>query len=95
MKILVLGSDGYIGYPLTQHLLKEGHQVIGLDNYSRRERVNYLGSNSLTPIKEPDIRTKYLNTLGEYLGTIQHTLNEHSIDGLKNAIRKFLHLITQ
>jgi len=58
MKILVLGSDGYIGYPLTQHLLKEGHQVIGLDNYSRRERVNYLGSNSLTPIKEPDIRNK-------------------------------------
>jgi len=89
MKILVLGSDGYIGYPLTQHLLKEGHQVIGLDNYSRRGRVSYLGSNSLTPIKEPDIRTKYLNTLGEYLGTIQHTLNEHSIDGLKNAIRKF------
>lgn len=50
MKILVLGSDGYIGWPLTLHLLDKGHNVACLDNGSRRVRVKALGSNSLTPI---------------------------------------------
>jgi len=31
MKILVLGSDGYIGYPLTLHLLNRGYEV--MDKY--------------------------------------------------------------
>lgn len=50
MRILVLGYDGYIGWPLTNHLIKEGHELICLDNYSRRRRVNEIGSNSLVGI---------------------------------------------
>lgn len=60
MKILILGSDGYIGYSLTLHLLKKGHNVTGLDNFSRRRRVNDLGSESLTPITSPIGRKSYL-----------------------------------
>lgn len=56
MRILILGWDGYIGYPLTQHLLSKGHNVFGIDNCSRRERVEEVGSNSLIPIISRDTR---------------------------------------
>lgn len=51
MKILILGYDGYIGYPLTLNLLKQDHTVFCIDNYSRRKYVNDIGSDSLTPIQ--------------------------------------------
>lgn len=50
MRIMVLGSDGYIGHSLALDLLKQGHEVFMADNYSRRERVKDEGSESLTPI---------------------------------------------
>ena len=34
MKILVTGSSGFIGYHLINELLKDGHEVIGVDNHS-------------------------------------------------------------
>lgn len=51
MRILVLGCDGYIGWALTNDLLNKGHEVIGVDNASRRRRIDEMGSNSLIPIK--------------------------------------------
>jgi len=51
MKVLILGIDGYIGYALAQHLSSRGDEVCGVDNLSRRERVEAIKSDSLTPIK--------------------------------------------
>jgi len=50
MKIMILGLDGYIGWPLAKHLRDRGHEVIGLDNLVRRFRVEHEGSTSLIPI---------------------------------------------
>ena len=61
MKILILGNDGYIGYPLTLHLLKKGYKVFGVDDYSRRRRVNEVNSDSLTPILSAIGRKGYLS----------------------------------
>lgn len=36
MKIMILGADGYIGWPLTQYLLSKGHEVIAIDNCVKR-----------------------------------------------------------
>lgn len=65
MKVLILGSDGYIGFPLSLHLKELGHEIRGVDNCSRRMRVSEVGSNSLIPIndevrKQFDISTHYV-----------------------------------
>jgi len=36
MKILVLGGDGYLGWPTVMHLSEHGHDVLAVDNYMRR-----------------------------------------------------------
>jgi UDP-sulfoquinovose synthase len=36
MKILVLGADGYLGWPTSMYFSQRDHEVIGIDNYFRR-----------------------------------------------------------
>ena len=35
MKILLTGSQGFIGSYICNELLKQGHYVVGMDNYSK------------------------------------------------------------
>ena len=39
MKVLVTGSAGFIGGYLVEELLRRGHEVVGLDNYSKYGKV--------------------------------------------------------
>lgn len=41
----------HIGWPLALHLTSEGHEVHGIDNFSRRRNVKEIGSWSAIPIK--------------------------------------------
>jgi len=50
LKILVLGGDGFCGWPTTLHLSAAGHDVVVVDNLSRRNIDNELEVSSLTPI---------------------------------------------
>ena len=60
MKITVLGSDGYLGFPLVLKLLARGHEVIGVDNLSRRNRVREMGCHSAVPLPDPHTRVAAL-----------------------------------
>jgi UDP-sulfoquinovose synthase len=51
MKIVVFGGDGFCGWPTALHLSASGHEVILVDNLSRRKIDIDLGVSSLTPIK--------------------------------------------
>jgi UDP-sulfoquinovose synthase len=51
MKILVLGGDGYLGWPTALHLCNAGHEVAVADNYVRRQYDHELGVESLVPIE--------------------------------------------
>lgn len=51
MKVLIMGMDGYLGWPLSMYLSKRGHEVSGVDNFSRRKNVAEMGSCSATPIR--------------------------------------------
>ena len=53
MKILVLGGDGYCGWPTSLHLSDAGHEVVIVDNCVRRQIDHELKAQSLTPIADP------------------------------------------
>ena len=50
MKVLVLGGDGFCGWPTALHLSGRGDDVVIVDNLSRRAIDQELGAESLTPI---------------------------------------------
>jgi UDP-sulfoquinovose synthase len=50
MRILVLGGDGYLGWPTAVHLSAAGHEVGVADNFARRSYDEELGVESLVPI---------------------------------------------
>ena len=58
MKVLVLGGDGYCGWPTSLHLSDVGHEVVLVDNFVRRTIDHELGAQSLTPIADPKERIK-------------------------------------
>jgi len=51
MRILVLGGDGYCGWPTALHLSRHGHDVAIADNFCRRSWDHELGAQTLTPIR--------------------------------------------
>jgi UDP-sulfoquinovose synthase len=51
MKVLVLGGDGFCGWPTALHLSDLGHEITIVDNLSRREIDLELEVESLTPIR--------------------------------------------
>jgi UDP-sulfoquinovose synthase len=50
-RIIVLGGDGFCGWPTSVHLSNLGHDVIIVDNLSRRKIDVELEVDSLTPIR--------------------------------------------
>ena len=56
MKIIVLGGDGFCGWPTSLHLAAQGHRVTIVDNLVRRATDEELGVSSLTPIAGIDER---------------------------------------
>jgi UDP-sulfoquinovose synthase len=51
VKILLLGGDGFCGWPTALHLSARDHEVAIVDNLSRRNIDNELEASSLTPIR--------------------------------------------
>jgi UDP-sulfoquinovose synthase len=63
MKILVLGGDGFCGWPTALHLSDAGHDVVIFDNLSRRQIDVLLEVGSLTPIAPISTRLKTWHTI--------------------------------
>ena len=50
MRVLILGGDGFCGWPTALHLSEQGHEVAIVDDLSRRKIDVELECESLTPI---------------------------------------------
>jgi len=53
---LILGGDGYLGWPTAMRFSGKGHEVAVVDNFARRRWVEEVGGDSLTPIVSLDER---------------------------------------
>ncbi len=50
MRILILGGDGYLGWPTAMRFSARGHEVAVVDNFARRRWHLEQSTDSLTPI---------------------------------------------
>jgi len=76
-KILVLGGDGFCGWPTSLHLSDVGHDVVIVDNLSRRKIDVELEVQSLTPIQPLSVRVGAWKELtGKEIRTVNLTLGQ-------------------
>jgi UDP-sulfoquinovose synthase len=69
VRILVLGGDGFCGWPTSLYLSDKGHDVVIVDNLSRRNIDNELEVGSLTPISPMSVRRRaWKEVSGKELG---------------------------
>ena len=71
MKVLVLGGDGFCGWPTALHLSQAGHDITIVDNLSRRFIDVELEVESLTPIQPIHERiTVWKEKTGKQIGFV-------------------------
>jgi UDP-sulfoquinovose synthase len=63
MRILVLGGDGYLGWPTAMYLSHRGHEVAVLDNFAKRRWEMELNVEPLVPIRTLQDRVQRWNEL--------------------------------
>ncbi|MCB0186343.1 MAG: NAD-dependent epimerase/dehydratase family protein, partial [Caldilineaceae bacterium] len=79
--VVVLGGDGFCGWPTTLRLSQEGYDVTIVDNLSRRKIDVELGCRSLTPIETPENRqAAWKNATGKTLNFVNINIAEEYND---------------
>lgn len=78
MKVVILGGDGFCGWPNALYLSNRGHDVIIVDNLSRRAIDLELEVDSLTPIRPIGERIRVWKELtGNEIRFENFTVGEH------------------
>ena len=89
MKILVLGGDGFCGWPTALHLAAREHDVMIVDNFARRAADIELGCESLTPIASLEDRLNAWNTEGKTPIVFEACDIARDYDKLVTILRRF------
>jgi len=76
MRVLILGGDGYLGWPTAMRFSAGGHEVSVVDNFSRRRWHEKHGTDSLMPIRSLEERIEAWNEISgnqiaSYIGAIE------------------------
>jgi UDP-sulfoquinovose synthase len=89
MRILVLGGDGYLGWPTAMYFSIRGHEVHAVDNYLRRRAHAEAGTDSLTPIGEslPARAEAWRQVTGYRIGVTEGDLTDWSV--MESLFRDF------
>ena len=90
MRVLILGGDGYLGWPTALRFSSRGHEVAVVDNFIRRRWVAGVGSDSLTPIRPLDERIEAWrdksagNEIRSFVGSVE---DGDFLDGVVAEVR--------
>jgi UDP-sulfoquinovose synthase len=88
-RILILGGDGFCGWPTALHLSACGHEVAIVDNFARRAADVELGAESLTPIRPLAERIgAWREIAGRGLGFLELDV-ARDFDGLVGVLEDF------
>src|SRR5690242_18824271 len=81
MRVLILGGDGYLGWPTAMYFSNRGHEVHVVDNYLRRRAHQEAGTDSLTPIAEslPARAAAWKEVSGHDIGVTEGDLTEWDV----------------
>ncbi len=60
MRILILGIDGYLGWPTALRMIAKDHQVYGMDDFSKRLQLRKNNVTSAFKIKVMKQRISHL-----------------------------------
>ncbi|MGZ8567547.1 MAG: NAD-dependent epimerase/dehydratase family protein [Actinomycetota bacterium] len=88
MRILILGGDGYLGWPTAMRFSSRGHDVHVIDNGLRRRAHDEAGTDSLTPIASFEERVQAWKDLtGREIGMTTGDLTEWPV--VERLFREF------
>ncbi len=62
MKILILGGDGYLGWPTAMYLAEKGNEIFIVDNFIKKKIESEFGIKPLFPTKTLQERVKIWNS---------------------------------
>jgi UDP-sulfoquinovose synthase len=76
MRILILGGDGYLGWPTAMRFSDGGHEVHVVDNYLRRRAHEEVGTDTLVPILDtlPERAAAWKEISGKEIGVTEGDL---------------------
>ncbi len=66
MRVLILGGDGYLGWPTAMYLSRQGHEVAVADNYFRRQACTALNCEPLLAVPNLHQRAELWESLSGY-----------------------------
>src|SRR5262249_28887630 len=86
--VLVIGGDGYLGWPQAMHLSQLGYRVGIVDNFFRRQWDVECGTSSLIPIAPLDERVQvWRDVTGKIIETYTGDVAEY--DFTREVIERF------
>jgi UDP-sulfoquinovose synthase len=89
MHIVIIGGDGFCGWPLALRLSSLDHEILILDNFSRRKIDIDLSSNSLTPICDLSTRIDEWKKITNKTILFEQINVAHEYERLKKIISNF------
>ncbi|MDA8208142.1 MAG: NAD-dependent epimerase/dehydratase family protein [Actinomycetota bacterium] len=89
MRIVVLGGDGFCGWPTSLHLSDRGHEVLIVDSLSRRMIDVKLGVESLTPIRPIEERIEVWNSISDNKIAFKSIDVAEEYDLLRSTLKEF------
>ncbi len=88
MKVLITGAAGFLGSHLVDRFLKDGHDVVGMDNFitGSKDNVQHLGASESFKLVEHDV-SKFIDIDGDLDGVLHFASPASPIDYLELPIQ--------